>query len=104
MTQAEFVSLLETVGAPVAYDHARIGERVPYINYTWLSVPALAADNTVYFKKTEVTVQLVADSKRMLNEISAKLEAVLGSVGVYSVIEAFSDTEQIYELNYTMEV
>lgn len=104
MKQTEFVALLRSVGVPVAYNHARKGTAVPYINYTWLDVPALDADNRAYVKKTEVTVQLVADSKEMLTQFADLLEAVLVEVGSWSVVEGYSDDEQIYELNYSMEV
>lgn len=104
MTQSEFVTALNQIGLLVSYDHAPIGSQVPYINYKWLDVPALMADNKVYIKKSEVSVDLVAISKTMANTYAETLENILNEIAPWSVVESYSDQEKIYILSYSMEV
>lgn len=104
MKQEEFTTLLSTLGLPVAYDHQKKGTPVPFINYTWNVNSALIADNKVYTKRNEVTLELVCSSKTDLNLWSEKLEELLEDVGPWIADEDRNDEEQEYIKFYTMEV
>lgn len=104
MTQEEFKTKLDTIGLPVAYDHAKAGTKVPFINYTWHKNSLSFADDKVYTTKFEISIELVCNSKGDLNTYSDLLENVLDSVAPWVSTEAYSDEEQIYIKTYELEV
>ena len=104
MTQAEFKTLLESTNIPTFYNEAPDGTKVPFMTYTWHRVPMLIADDKVYAKKVEIGIELVCNSKTMLNECGDLLEAVLDEISPWSSEEGWDDDEQIYVNAYSMEV
>lgn len=104
MTQTEFTTKLKQSNLPVAYDHQKAGTKVPFINYTWNRNALSYADDHVYVKKVEITVELVCNSKGDLNTYSEVLEDILDEIGGWSAFEGYSDEEQEYIKTYQMEV
>lgn len=104
MTQEQFKERLDEMDIPVFYDHAKAGTKVPFITYNWHRNSQLNADDKVYTKKNEVTIELITNSKSDLNRLSEKLEDILEDIAPWTSEEGYSDEEQIYNNYYTMEV
>ena len=100
--------LLEIIAAmdmPAAYDHFAEGEspEPPFITYLLPGSNNFAADGRVYFKVTEVHIELYTDAKDP--DVERRLEAVLDEHGIfYDKTEAWIDSEKLYEVLYSFEL
>lgn len=104
MTQEEFKAKLDSTGLPTFYNLAPDGTKVPFLTYTWHRVPMLLADDSVYAKKVEISVDLVCNSKEMLNRCGDALESVLDEISPWTSNEGWDDQEKIYLNTYSLEV
>ncbi len=105
MTLSELNTLLGVTGLPVAYDHFEEGEspEPPFICFLCPSSDNFSADGRVYFKATEVHVELYTDAKDPATE--ASLEAVLDNRGIfYDKTETWIESERLYEVLYIFEM
>ena len=105
MTQRELLTMLEETSFPVAYDHFAEGESPlpPFICFLCPSSDNFAADGKVYFKVSEVNVELYTDEKNP--ETEEKLEAVLDRHGIfYDKSEVWIESERLYEVLYAFEM
>lgn len=84
MTLEELAGMLEKIGFPFAYDH-------------------FAADGRVYFRSSEVRIELYTDRKDPGAE--ALVETVLDDAGIfYNKSEVWIQSEKLYEVLYSMEL
>ena len=105
MTLEDFVGILEQSGIPFAYDHfaERESPEPPFICYLLPGSDNFAADGQVYFRISEVRVELYTDQKDP--DVEAKVEAVLDAAGIfYNKSEVWIQSEKLYEVLYSMEI
>ena len=101
----KLLEIIAAMGMPVAYDHFAEGEspEPPFITYLLPGSNNFAADGRVYFKVTEVHIELYTDAKDP--EVERGLEAVLDEHGVfYDKTEVWIDSEKLYEVLYSFEL
>ena len=105
MTLEELARMLEKTGFPFAYDHFAEGESTdpPFICYLLPGSDNFAADWRVYFRISEVRIELYTDRKDPGAE--ALVETVLDDAGIfYNKSEAWIQSEKLYEVLYSMEL
>lgn len=90
---------------PSAYDHFAEGESPspPFITYLLPGSDNFPADGKVYFRITEVHIELYTDEKNP--EVEGIVEAVLDAHGIfYDKTEVWIETEKLYEVLYSFEM
>ena len=100
----KILDILRTLGIPYAYDHFAEGEspEPPFICYLLPASDNFAADGQVYFKATEVHIELYTDTKDV--GLESSVEAVLDEHGIfYDKSEVWIESEKLYEVLYTFE-
>ena len=105
MTLEELARMLEKTGFPFAYDHFAEGESTdpPFICYLLPGSDNFAADGRVYFRISEVRIELYTNRKDPGAE--ALVETVLDDAGIfYNKSEAWIQSEKLYEVLYSMEL
>ena len=105
MTLEELAEMLEKTGFPFAYDHFAEGESPdpPFICYLLPGSDNFAADGRVYFRISEVRIELYTDRKYPGAE--DLVETVLDDAGIfYNKSEAWIQSEKLYEVLYSMEL
>ena len=100
----ELMELMKEMGIPYAYDHFAEGESPdpPFLCFLLPVSDNFAADGRVYYKISEVRVELYTDIK----DVSAEqaVEAVLDRHGIfYEKSETWIDSEKLYEVLYRFE-
>ena len=97
----ELVKIIEEMGIPFAYDHFAEGESPdpPFICYLLPGDDNFAADGMVYYKISEVRIELYTDFKNPAME--QKVTAVLDRYGIfYARNEVWIEDEKLYEVAY----
>lgn len=105
MTIDELKAMLEETGFPLAYDHFAEGESPdpPFLCFLFPSSDNFAADGKVWYKISQVHIELYTDLKDP--ELEKRLEAVLDEHGIfYNKTEVWIESEQLYEVLYTFEI
>ena len=100
----KLLELMAEINIPSAYDHFAEGESPdpPFITYLLPGSDNFAADGKVYFRITEVHIELYTDEKNP--EVEALVEAVLDAHGIfYDKTEVWIDSEKLYEVLYSFE-
>lgn len=101
----KILEILNALGIPFAYDHFAEGEspEPPFICYLLPASDNFAADGQVYFKATEVHIELYTDLKDP--SLEAAVEAVLDQYGIfYEKSEVWIASEKLYEVMYSFEM
>ena len=101
----KLLQLISEIGIPSAYDHFAEGESPspPFITYLLPGSDNFPADGRVYFRVTEVHIELYTDEKNP--EVERQVEAVLDTHGIfYDKTEVFIDSEKLYEVLYSFEM
>lgn len=105
MTLNEIATLLRGLDLPLAYHHFAEGEAPdpPFLVYLSPGSDNFAADGRVYFKVTQIDIELYTDMKDPALE--GRLESLLDGVGIfYEKTESFIESERLYEVLYELEV
>ena len=105
MTLEELAGMLEETGFPFASDPFAEGESPdpPFICYLLPGSDNFSADGRVYFRISEVRIELYTDRKDSGAE--ALVETVLDDAGIfYNKSEAWIQSEKLYEVLYSMEL
>ena len=100
----KLLELMAEIDIPSAYDHFAEGESPdpPFITYLLPGSDNFAADGKVYFRITEVHIELYTDEKNP--EVEALVETVLDAHGIfYDRTEVWIDSEKLYEVLYSFE-
>ena len=100
----ELIDLCTETGLPFAYDHFAEGASPapPFITFLIPASNNFSADGKVYWKITEVHIELYADEKNP--ETEALVEDVLDAHGIfYDKTEVWIESEKLYEVLYSFE-
>ena len=101
----KLLEMMAEIPFPSAYDHFAEGEspEPPFITYLLPGSDNFAADGKVYFRVTEVHIELYTDEKNP--EVEAQVEAVLDEHGIfYDKTEVWIESEKLYEVIYSFEM
>ena len=101
----ELVRIVSGMGIPFAYDHFAEGESPdpPFLCYLLPGSNNFSADGKVYYKISQVNLELYTDRKDPLLE--QKLEAALDAASIfYNKTEVWIDSEKLYEVLYQFEM
>lgn len=101
----KLLELVVEIGIPSAYDHFAEGESPspPFITYLLPGSDNFSADGRVYFRITEVHIELYTDEKDPA--VERQVEAVLDTHGIfYDKTEVWIDSEKLYEVLYSFEM
>ena len=97
----ELVKIIEEMGIPFAYDHFAEGESPdpPFLCYLLPGSDNFAADGRVYYKMSEVRIELYTDFKDV--SLEEKVTAVLDKHGIfYEQSEVWIEEEKLYEVAF----
>ena len=97
----ELVKIIEEMGISFAYDHFAEGESPdpPFLCYLLPGSDNVAADGRVYYKMSEVRIELYTDFKDV--SLEEKVTAVLDSHGIfYEQSEVWIEEEKLYEVAF----
>lgn len=97
----ELVKIIGEIGIPFAYDHFAEGESPapPFLCYLLPGSDNFAADGRVYYKMSEVRIELYTDFKDVTLE--EKVTAVLDNHGIfYEQSEVWIEEEKLYEVAF----
>lgn len=105
MTLVEFKKMLDLAGMPVTYSHWTVPNvpDPPYICYLVDGTANLTADNKVFHKIIDVTIELYTTKKDLAAE--AKIEKVLDDHEIpYDSDETFIVSEQLFQKFYEVRL
>ena len=97
----ELVKIIEEMGISFAYDHFAEGESPdpPFLCYLLPGSDNFAADGKVYYKMSEVRIELYTDFKDV--SLEEKVTAVLDNHGIfYEQSEVWIEEEKLYEVAF----
>lgn len=97
----ELVKIIEEMDIPFAYDHFAEGEspEPPFLCYLLPGSDNFAADGRVYYKMSEVRIELYTDFKDV--SLEEKVTAVLDNHGIfYEQSEVWIEEEKLYEVAF----
>ena len=97
----ELVKIIEEMGILFAYDHFVEGESPapPFLCYLLPGSDNFAADGRVYYKMSEVRIELYTDFKDV--SLEEKVTAVLDNHGIfYEQSEVWIEEEKLYEVAF----
>ncbi len=101
----DLLTILRALGLPFAYDHFAEGEAPdpPFVCYLLPGSDNFSADGRVYFKISEVHIELYTDRKDPACERA--VEDALDAHGLfYNKTEAWIESEKLYEVLYQFEL
>ena len=101
----KLVQMFSEMGIPFAYDHFAEGESPdpPFICYLLPGSNNFAADGKVYYKISQVNIELYTDRKDPA--VEQKLEDALDAASIfYNKTEVWIDSERLYEVLYQFEM
>ena len=105
MTYEELTNMLKEAGLPLAYDHFAEGEspEPPFLIFLFPGSDNMFADNGVYFKISQLNMELYTDKKDP--ELEEKLEDILTAHEIpWEKSEVWIDSEKMYEVLYQTEI
>ena len=97
----ELVKIIEEMGISFAYDHFAEGESPdpPFLCCLLPGSDNFAADGRVYYKMSEVRIELYTDFKDV--SLEEKVTAVLDNHGIfYEQSEVWIEEEKLYEVAF----
>ena len=101
----ELLYILGETQIPFAYDHFAEGESPdpPFLCYLLPGSNNFSADGKVYYKISQVNLELYTDRKDP--EVEQKLEDALDAASIfYNKTEVWIDSEKLYEVLYQFEM
>ena len=105
MTYDDITNMLKEAGLPLAYDHFAEGEspEPPFLIFLFPGSDNMFADNGVYFKISQLNMELYTDKKDP--ELEEKLEDILTAHEIpWEKSEVLIDSEKMYEVLYQTEI
>ena len=105
MTYDGITNMLKEAGLPLAYDHFAEGEspEPPFLIFLFPGSDNMYADNGVYFKISQLNMELYTDKKDP--ELEEKLEDILTAHEIpWEKSEVWIDSEKMYEVLYQTEI
>lgn len=99
MTLDELTILLETTQLPVAFDHFKTEQKLPYLVYIVTGNNNFSADNKMYHTDAVIQLELYTLFKSVDTE--STVETVLNGVPFfYTKTEGYLSDEQMYMVTY----
>ena len=105
MTYDDITNMLKEAGLPLAYDHFAEGEspEPPFLIFLFPGSDNMFADNGVYFKISQLNMELYTDKKDP--ELEEKLEDILTAHEIpWEKSEVWIDSVKMYEVLYQTEI
>ena len=105
MTHSDLMSILKETGIPFAYDHFAEGESPspPFICFLLPGSDNFSADGEVFYKVSEVRVELYTDEKK--TDLENTVETIFDNHDIfYDKSETWIPEEKLYEILYSFEV
>lgn len=105
MTFKDVKTLIESFGLPYAYYQFEEGtaQKLPFICFYYTGSDDLGADDVNYAKIRDLVIELYTSVKDF--ELEAQIEDALTAAGLfYAKEETRIDSEQMYEVLYSMQV
>ena len=105
MTYDDITNMLKEAGLPLAYDHFAEGEspEPPFLIFLFPGSDNMFADNSVYFKISQLNIELYTDKKDP--ELEEKLEDILTAHEIpWEKSEVWIESEKMYEVLYQTEI
>ena len=105
MTYDDITNMLKEAGLPLAYDHFAEGEspEPPFLIFLFPGSDNMYADNGVYFKISQLNMELYTDKKDP--ELEEKLEDILTAHEIpWEKSEVWIESEKMYEVLYQTEI
>ena len=105
MTYDDITNMLKEAGLPLAYDHFAEGEspEPPFLIFLFPGSDNMFADNGVYFKISQLNMELYTDKKDP--ELEEKLEDILTAHEIpWEKSEVWIDSEKMYEVMFSFEI
>lgn len=101
---ARLYDILRAIGLPVAYSHfGAAPPELPYLVYFAEGSDNFAADNTVYYPRTNYQVELYSLRKDVARE--ALVEAALTANEIfYDKRETWIPSEELYQVVYEIQI
>ena len=101
----KLLEIISKIDIPSAYDHFSENESPspPFITYLIPGSNNFSADGKVYFRFSEVHIELYTDEKNP--ETERLVENILDAHGIfYNKSEVWIESEKLYEVLYTFEL
>lgn len=98
----ELKTMLEQLNIPVAYSHFNTATTPPFICFYRDSTANFGADNKVYKKINNYTVELYTEYKN--TTLEEQLEDIFDANNVFYNVQSedYIDAEQVYQIIYTI--
>lgn len=99
MTLEELKTLLDTTQMPVAFDHFKTEQKLPYMVYIITGNNTFPADNRMYHSDAVIQLELYTQYKS--EDTESTVETVLNGVPFfYTKAEGYLPDEQMYMVTY----
>ena len=105
MSLKELITLIKSIGFPVAYHHFEEGHSPipPYLLYLYQQSENFGADNYSYHKSGLLQIELYCQKKDIQAE--EKVETFLDNHFFYfDKIEQYLASEKLYQITYTISI
>ena len=105
MTYDDITNMLKEAGLPLAYDHFAEGEspEPPFLIFLFPGSDNMFADNGVYFKISQLNMELYTDKKDP--ELEEKLEDILTAHEIpWEKSEVWIDSAKMYDVLSQTEI
>lgn len=97
MTLEEFVTLFDNCGIPIAFDHFRTEQSLPYLVYIIYANDQFAADNITFHSAPELQLELYTEQKDTSKE--AVVENIISGF-YFTKEEGYLESELMYMVAY----
>lgn len=97
----KLMKIINEIGLPFAYSHFAEGESPapPFMVYLFPKNKHFGADGHVYYKNTEIDLELYTDKKDL--KLEEKIEEILDREKIYyEKSEVWIESERLYEVLY----
>ena len=97
----KLMKIINEIGLPFAYSHFAEGEspNPPFIVYLFQKNKHFGADGVVFYKNTQVDLELYTDKKDL--KLEEKIEEILDREKIYyEKSEVWIESERLYEVLY----
>lgn len=103
LNNIQMISLLNGLSVPSFYDHADVGQALPFIAIHVNQPMGFRADNGNYLKRWDFRLDLYTVKKNL--ELEAEIEALLDQYEIpWDQSEQYLDDQECWESEYTFSI
>ena len=103
LNNIQMISLLNTLSIPSFYDHAKVGQELPFLIIHVNQPMGFRADNGNYLRRWEFRLDLYTVKKDL--ELEAEIEKLLDDNGIpWEQSEIYLDDQECWESEYTFDI